>query len=107
MLKRKVENGEKREIKKFLLENDMYESYVERVRSEGIYINIVKGVMKVNNLKKVRNLCESQEKNIKEWIEERLEGMDKDKKKNKIVEEEIEEEKVMEMIERGVKDLNL
>lgn len=59
MLKRKVENGEKREIKKFLLENDMYESYVERVRSEGIYINIVKGVMKVNNLKKVRNLCES------------------------------------------------
>lgn len=33
--------------------------------------------------------------------------MDKDKKKNKIVEEEIEEEKVMEMIERGVKDLNL
>jgi methylenetetrahydrofolate reductase (NADPH) len=60
MLKRKIDAGASRAITQFFFDNDAYFRYVDRVRSAGVEIPIVPGIMPVTNfagLRKMADIC--------------------------------------------------
>ena len=78
MLQAKVDAGATRAITQFFFENDLYFQYVDRVRSRGIDIPIVPGIVPVQNFKQVRNFAERCGTSIPNWLADRFEGLDED-----------------------------
>ncbi len=106
MLKRKVDNGATRAITQFFFDNDVYESYVERVRRAGIYIPIVPGIQPVHNFAQVANFASRCGALIPAWLAERFEGLDKDPQTHALVAAAVAAEQVLDLIERGVSDFH-
>jgi methylenetetrahydrofolate reductase (NADPH) len=71
MLKAKVDAGATRAITQFFFENDLYFQYVDRVRSRGIDIPIVPGIVPVQNFKQVKNFAERCGASVPNWLAER------------------------------------
>ena len=57
-LKRKVDAGATRAITQFFFDNDLYESFLERVRAAGIVIPIVPGIIPIHNFGAVAGFAE-------------------------------------------------
>ncbi len=85
MLQAKVDAGATRAITQFFFENDLYFRYVDRVRSRGIDIPIVPGIVPVQNFKQVKNFAERCGTFIPNWLAERFEGLDDDVATRKLV----------------------
>jgi len=106
MLKRKVDNGATRAITQFFFDNDVYESYVERVRRAGIYVPIVPGIQPVHNFTQVANFASRCGALIPAWLAERFEGLEKDPQTHALVAAAVAAEQVLDLIERGVSDFH-
>lgn len=106
MLKRKVDNGATRAITQFFFDNDVYESYVERVRRAGIYVPIVPGIQPVHNFTQVANFASRCGALIPAWLAERFEGLERDPQTHALVAAAVAAEQVLDLIERGVSDFH-
>ena len=85
MLQAKVDAGATRAITQFFFENDVYFRYLDRVRSRGIDIPIVPGIVPVQNFKQVKNFAERCGTFIPNWLAERFDGLDDDVATRKLV----------------------
>ncbi|WP_085025461.1 methylenetetrahydrofolate reductase [NAD(P)H] [Ensifer aridi] len=107
MLKRKVDNGATRAITQFFFDNDDFERYLERVRSAGVEIPIVPGILPINNLAQVQKfagLCGSK---IPESIVSRLGHLD-DRPEERFKEAtHIAAEQIVDLVRRGIGDFHL
>jgi len=106
LLKRKVDNGATRAITQFFFDNDVFESYVERVRAAGIYIPIVPGILPIHNYAKVANFAGRCGTHVPIWLAERFEGLENDQATANLVASAIASEQVMDLVERGVSDFH-
>jgi methylenetetrahydrofolate reductase (NADPH) len=106
MLQAKVDAGATRAITQFFFENDLYFQYVDRVRSRGIDIAIVPGIVPVQNFKQVKNFAERCGTFIPNWLAERFEGLDDDVATRKLVAAAIAAEQVFNLADRGVTDFH-
>jgi len=106
LLKRKVDNGATRAITQFFFDNDVYESYVERVRKAGIYIPIVPGIAPVGNFKSIARFADKCGTHIPQWVADRFEGLDDDPKTTALVASAVAAEQVMDLVERGIEDFH-
>jgi methylenetetrahydrofolate reductase (NADPH) len=106
MLKRKVDNGATRAITQFFFDNDVYERYVERVRSAGIYIPIVPGVLPIHNFNQVANFSARCGALVPAWLAERFSGLQDDPQTHALVASAVAAEQVVDLIERGVGDFH-
>ncbi len=106
MLQAKVDAGATRAITQFFFENDLYFQYVDRVRSRGIDIPIVPGIVPVQNFKQVKNFAERCGTFIPNWMAERFEGLDDDLATRKLVAAAIAAEQVFNLADRGVTDFH-
>ena len=106
MLKRKVDNGAKRAVTQFFFDNDVFESYVERVHRAGIYIPIVPGILPIHDFGKVVNFAKGCGTHIPDWLVDRFAGLDGDIETQRLVSAAVGAEQVLDLIERGVTDFH-
>jgi methylenetetrahydrofolate reductase (NADPH) len=106
LLKRKVDAGATRAITQFFFDNDLYESYVEKVRRAGIYIPILPGILPVHNFRQVTNFCSRSGTHVPSWLAERFEGLDNDPQTHALVASAVAAEQVLDLVERGVQDFH-
>jgi methylenetetrahydrofolate reductase (NADPH) len=106
ILKRKVDAGADRAITQFFFDNDLYESYVEKVRRAGIYVPILPGILPVHNFKQVKNFCSRSSTHVPSWLAERFEGLDDDPQTHALVASAVAAEQVLDLVERGVQDFH-
>jgi methylenetetrahydrofolate reductase (NADPH) len=106
LLKRKVDAGATRAITQFFFDNDLYESYVEKVRRAGIYIPILPGILPVHNFRQVTNFCSRSGTHVPSWLAERFEGLDNDAQTHALVASAVAAEQVLDLVERGVQDFH-
>ncbi|MEO1701718.1 MAG: methylenetetrahydrofolate reductase [NAD(P)H] [Pseudomonadota bacterium] len=106
MLKRKIDNGACRAITQFFFNNDHYERYVERVRSAGIYVPIVPGILPIHSFKAVARFAGRCQASIPAWIADRFAGLEDDPKTHALVASAVAAEQVLDLMDRGVRDFH-
>jgi methylenetetrahydrofolate reductase (NADPH) len=106
MLKRKVDAGARRAITQFFFENDLYNTYVERVRAAGIDIPIVPGIIPVHSFTQVARFAERAGASVPGWLARRFEGLDADPATRQLVAAAVAAEQVLDLVDRGVTDFH-
>lgn len=74
-LKRKVDAGATRAITQFFFDDDLFESFLERVRAAGITIPVVPGIIPVHNFTAVAGFAEKTGASVPARLVERFAGV--------------------------------
>jgi methylenetetrahydrofolate reductase (NADPH) len=106
MLKAKVDAGATRAITQFFFENDLYFRYLDRVRSSGIDIPIVPGILPVQNFKTTRTFAARCGASIPPWLADRFESLDDDAATRKLIAAAVAAEQVLDLVENDVTDFH-
>ena len=106
LLKRKVDAGATRAITQFFFENDVYFRFLDRVRSRGISIPIVPGLMPVLNFDQARSFAEKCGASVPGWLARRFEGLDHDLATRRLIAAAVAAEQVLELLDRGVSEFH-
>jgi methylenetetrahydrofolate reductase (NADPH) len=106
MLKAKVDAGANRAITQFFFENDLYFRYLDRVRSRGIDIPIVPGILPVQNFKATKNFAARCGASVPAWLAERFENLDDDAATRKLIAAAVAAEQVLDLVDHGVRDFH-
>jgi methylenetetrahydrofolate reductase (NADPH) len=106
MLKAKVDAGASRAITQFFFENNQYFRYLDRVRSSGIKIPIVPGILPVQNFKTTKNFAARCGASVPAWLAERFEGLDDDSATRKLIAAAVAAEQVLDLLDQGVTDFH-
>lgn len=72
MLKLKVDNGATRALTQFFFDNDVFETYLNRVRAAGINIPIVPGILPIHNLAQVQKFSSMCGATVPDFVVNRL-----------------------------------
>ncbi|WP_024507629.1 methylenetetrahydrofolate reductase [NAD(P)H] [Bradyrhizobium sp. ARR65] len=102
MLKAKVDAGATRAITQFFFDNDLYFRYLDRVRSRGINIPIVPGILPVQNFKQAANFARRAGASVPAWLAQKFEGLDDDPETRKLVAAAVAAGQVQKLAKHGV-----
>lgn len=102
LLKEKIDNGATRAITQFFFDPDIYFRYLDRVRSAGIGIPIVPGVMPVTNFKGLKKMAAGCGASIPDWMHDRFEGLEEDPQTRKLLAATVAAEFCLNLCEQGV-----
>ncbi|MDJ0931466.1 methylenetetrahydrofolate reductase [NAD(P)H] [Breoghania sp.] len=105
-LKRKVDAGAARSITQFFFDNDLFESYLERVWAAGINIPILPGIVPIHSFKQIASFSEKTGTSVPDWLAHRFEGLDEDPETRKLVAATVAAEQVMDLVDRGITDFH-
>ena len=106
LLKRKVDNGATRAITQFFFENDLFESFVERVRRAGIYVPIVPGIVPIHDFAKIARFSAATGASVPDWLAHRFEGLDDDPPTRSHVAAAVCAEQVLDLAARGIDEFH-
>jgi methylenetetrahydrofolate reductase (NADPH) len=106
MLKAKVDAGATRAITQFFFENSLYFRYLDRVRSSGLDIPIVPGILPVQNFKTTRAFAARCGASIPTWLADRFDGLDDDGATRKLIAAAVAAEQVLDLVDHGVTDFH-
>ena len=106
MLKAKVDAGATRAITQFFFENSLYFRYLDRVRSAGIAIPIVPGILPVQNFNTAKNFAARCGASMPDWLAERFDGLDHDPATRKLIAATVAAEQVLDLLDHGVTDFH-
>ena len=101
-LKRKVDAGADRAITQFFFDNDLFESFLEKVRAAGIEIPIVPGILPVHNFSQVDSFAGRAGASIPGWLRHRFSGLDDDAVTRQLVAASVAAEQVLDLADRGI-----
>jgi methylenetetrahydrofolate reductase (NADPH) len=102
MLKAKVDAGADRAITQVFFDNDLYLRYLDRVRSRGIDIPVVPGIMPMHNFKQARNFVTRAGTTVPNWLAEKFDGLDNDPDTRKLVAATVAAGQVQKLAKNGV-----
>jgi methylenetetrahydrofolate reductase (NADPH) len=105
-LRAKVDAGASRAITQFFFDNDVYLRYLDQVRSRGIDIPIVPGILPVQNFKQAANFAARAGTSIPGWLAARFEGLDEDIETRKLIAAAVAAEQVLDLVDRGVTEFH-
>jgi methylenetetrahydrofolate reductase (NADPH) len=77
-LKRKIDAGADVAITQFFFDTDLFDSFVDRVRTAGIDVPIVPGIMPIVNLERVHAFADRCGATVPVWVDELYVGLDDD-----------------------------
>jgi methylenetetrahydrofolate reductase (NADPH) len=103
MLKRKIDAGATRAITQFFYDNNVYWSFLERVRAAGITIPIVPGIMPVTNfhgLRKMADICGS---TVPGRLVKLFQNLDEDPATRQLIAATVAAQQCLDLAEHGVK----
>jgi len=106
MLKAKVDAGATRAITQFFFDNALYLRYLDRVRSAGIDIPIVPGILPVQNFKQTKNFAARAGAAVPGWLAARFEGLDDDPATRKLIAAAVAAEQVLDLVDHGVTEFH-
>lgn len=106
LLKRKVDAGATRAITQFFFGNDLYFRYLDRVRSSGIDIPIVPGIIPVLNFAQVKKFAEPCGAHVPQSLADRFSGLENDPETRKLVAATVAAEQVNDLRQRGVNEFH-
>jgi methylenetetrahydrofolate reductase (NADPH) len=101
-LQAKVDAGATRAITQVFFDNDLYFRYLDRVRSRGITIPIVPGIMPMHNFRQARNFVTRAGTTVPDWLAEKFEGLDDDVETRKLVAATVAAGQVQKLAKHGV-----
>jgi methylenetetrahydrofolate reductase (NADPH) len=102
MLQAKVDAGASRAITQVFFDNDLYFRYLDRVRSRGIDIPVVPGIMPMHNFKQARNFVTRAGTTVPSWLAEKFAGLDDDPETRKLVAATVAAGQVQKLAKHGV-----
>jgi methylenetetrahydrofolate reductase (NADPH) len=105
-LKAKVDAGASRAMTQFFFNNDLYLRYLDQVRSRGIDIPIVPGILPVQNFKQAASFAARAGASIPGWLAARFEGLDQDVETRKLIAAAVAAEQVLDLVDRGVTEFH-
>ncbi|MGH6769048.1 MAG: methylenetetrahydrofolate reductase [NAD(P)H] [Xanthobacteraceae bacterium] len=106
MLKAKVDAGATRAMTQFFFDNDHYFRYLDRVRTRGISIPIVPGILPVQNFKQTKSFAARCGASVPDWLAERFDGLEDDAATRKLIAAAVAAEQVLDLVDRGVTDFH-
>ncbi|MGB6963407.1 MAG: methylenetetrahydrofolate reductase, partial [Xanthobacteraceae bacterium] len=106
MLKAKVDAGATRAMTQLFFENALYFRYLDRVRSAGITIPIVPGILPVQNFKQTKNFADRTGASVPAWLADRFDGLDDDPATRKLIAAAVAAEQVIDLVDHGVTDFH-
>jgi methylenetetrahydrofolate reductase (NADPH) len=106
VLKAKIDAGATRAITQFFFDNQVYLRYLERVRSKGINIPIVPGIVPVQNFKQTASFAKKTGASVPQWLADRFDGLEDDVETRRLVAAAVAAEQVLDLTERGVRDFH-
>ncbi|WP_186387314.1 methylenetetrahydrofolate reductase [NAD(P)H] [Stappia sp. TSB10P1A] len=105
-LKRKVDAGATRAITQYFFNNDLFETFLEKVRAAGIAIPIVPGILPIVNFETTMVFSAKCGTSIPHWLARRFAGLDQDAETRKLVASAVASEQVLDLVDRGVTDFH-
>jgi methylenetetrahydrofolate reductase (NADPH) len=105
-LKRKVDAGATRAITQYFFDNDLFETFMEKVRAAGITIPIVPGILPIVNFETTMVFSAKCGTSIPDWLVRRFAGLDQDVETRKLVASAVACEQVLDLVDRGVSDFH-
>lgn len=106
LLQRKVDAGATRAITQFFFDNDHYFRYLDKVRKRGIQIEIVPGILPVQNFKTAASFAVRCGTEVPGWLASRFEGLDDDAETRRLVAAAVAVEQVYDLLDRGVSEFH-
>jgi methylenetetrahydrofolate reductase (NADPH) len=106
LLKAKVDAGANRAITQFFFDNEHYFRYVERVRKAGITIEIIPGILPVQNFKAAAGFAVRTGASVPTWLAKRFEGLDEDVETRRMVAAAVAIEQVYDLLDKGVSEFH-
>jgi methylenetetrahydrofolate reductase (NADPH) len=106
LLKRKVDAGANRAITQFFFDNDHYFRYLERVRKAGIDIEIIPGILPVQNFKTAASFATRCGTEVPGWLAARFDGLEDDAETRRLVAAAVAVEQVYDLLNRGVSEFH-
>lgn len=107
MLKRKADNGADRALTQFFFDNDVFERYLERVRSAGIDIPIVPGIMPIQNLTQLKRFAGACGTTIPSWLDDRFDGFDDRPEERAKVAADVAAGQIEDLVRHGIHEFHL
>ena len=106
VLEAKVDAGATRAITQFFFENAHYMRYLERVRSRGINIPILPGIVPVVNFKQTASFAARTGASVPAWLAARFEGLDEDVATRRLIAAAVAAEQVLDLVDQGITDFH-
>ena len=103
MLKAKIDAGATRAITQFFYDNEVYLRYLERVRSEGVTIPIVPGIMPITNFRGLRKMADTCGATIPARLVKLFQNLDDDPDTQRLVAATVAAEQCLGLAEQGVR----
>jgi methylenetetrahydrofolate reductase (NADPH) len=101
-LRRKIDAGADRAITQFFFDNDLFESYVGRVRAAGLSIPIVPGILPIHDITAVSKFAARCGASVPETILARFDGLDPSTVEHRRTAVEIAQEQIEDLLARNV-----
>lgn len=106
LLKAKVDAGANRAITQFFFDNAHYFRYLERVRKAGINIEIIPGILPVQNFNAMAGFAARTGASVPDWLAKRFEGLDEDVETRRMVAAAVAIEQVYDLLDQGVSEFH-
>lgn len=101
-LKRKVDAGADRAITQFFFDNNLFESYVGRVRAAGLSIPVVPGILPIHNINAVSKFAARCGASVPQAVLSRFDGLDPNTVEHRRAAVELAQEQIEDLLARGV-----
>lgn len=105
-LKRKVDAGADRAITQYFFDNDLFESYLERVRAAGITIPIIPGILPIHRFEQVVHFSRKCGASIPAWMLRHFDGLGSDTKLHHTVAVTLALHQILDLMDRGVRNVH-
>jgi methylenetetrahydrofolate reductase (NADPH) len=106
VLEAKIDAGATRAITQFFFDNDVYFRYLDRIRSRGIDIPIVPGIVPVQNFRQTASFAARCGASIPQWLADRFDTLDDDPATRRLIAAAVAAEQVIDLLDRGVRDFH-
>jgi methylenetetrahydrofolate reductase (NADPH) len=106
MLWQKIDAGATRAISQFFFDNEVFFRFLDRVRSRGITIPIVPGIIPIHNFKQVAGFALKSGTSVPDWLGHRFEGLDDDQETRHLVAAAVAAEQVVGLVDQGITEFH-
>ncbi len=105
-LKRKIDAGATKAITQFFFYNDLYEAYLDRVRSAGIDIPIIPGIVPITNFEQTKKFALKTGASVPKSLSDRFAGLEEDTETRKLIGMVYALEQIEDLQKRGINHLH-
>ncbi|ASP33398.1 methylenetetrahydrofolate reductase [NAD(P)H] [Labrenzia sp. VG12] len=105
-LKRKVDAGADRIITQYFFDNDLFDSYLDRIAAAGINIPVIPGILPIHNFEQTMVFSAKCGTSIPQWLARRFAGLKDDPETRKLVGVSVACEQVMDLVDKGINDFH-